>query len=161
MSLSCSVAQLYPTIPNSMNCNMPGLPVVHHLPELALTHVHIVGDAVQPSQPLSSPSPPAFNLSESFPMSEFFVSGGQRIGTSDSASVLLMNTQGGFSLEFPGYTPLSKGLSRFFSSCGHTRVLPAQQMFKKHLLGARLDERLRTQVSNAGLVLEKVLIEGK
>ena len=116
MSLSCSVAQLYPTIPNPMYCNMPGLPVVHHLPELALTHVHRVGDEVQPSQPLSSPSPPAFNLSESFPMSQLFVSGGQCIGTSDSASVLLMNTQGGFSLEFTGYTPLSKGLSRVFSS---------------------------------------------
>ena len=46
-------------------------------------------------------------------------------------------------------------------SCGHTRVLPAQQMFKKHLLGARLDERLRTQVSNAGPVLEKQLKGGR
>ena len=45
-----------------MDCSMPGLPVHHQLPELAQTHVHWVGDAIQPSQPLSSPSPPAFNL---------------------------------------------------------------------------------------------------
>ena len=45
-----------------MDCNMPGLPVHHQLSELTQTHVHRVGDAVQPSYPLSSPSPPAFNL---------------------------------------------------------------------------------------------------
>ena len=43
---------------------LPGLPVHHQLPELAQTHVHRVGDAIQPSHPLSSPSPPAFNLSQ-------------------------------------------------------------------------------------------------
>ena len=47
-----------------MDCTMPVLPVLHHLPELAQTHVHQVGDAIQPSCPLSSPSPPAFNLSQ-------------------------------------------------------------------------------------------------
>ena len=49
---------------NPMNCSMPGFPVHHQLPELAQTHVHPVGDAIQPSHPLSSPSPPAFNLSQ-------------------------------------------------------------------------------------------------
>ena len=44
--------------------NMPGFPVHHQLPELAQTHVHHVGDAIQPSHPLSSPSPPAFNFSQ-------------------------------------------------------------------------------------------------
>ena len=48
---------------NPMNYSMPGLPVHHQLPELTQTHVHRVGDAIQPSHPLSSPSPPAFNLS--------------------------------------------------------------------------------------------------
>ena len=43
---------------------MPGLPVHHQLPELTQTHVHGVGDAIQPSHPLKSPSPPAFNLSQ-------------------------------------------------------------------------------------------------
>ena len=47
-----------------MNCSMPGLPVHHQLPESTQTHVHQVGDAIQPSHPLSSPSPPALNLSQ-------------------------------------------------------------------------------------------------
>ena len=48
-----------------MNCSTPGLPVYHQLPEFTQTHVHWVGDAIQPSQPLSSHSPPALNLSNS------------------------------------------------------------------------------------------------
>ena len=59
-----SVAQLCLTLCDPMDCNMPGFPVHHQLPELAHTHVHRVGDAIQPSHPLSSPSPPAFNLSK-------------------------------------------------------------------------------------------------
>ena len=47
-----------------MDCSTPGLPVHHQLPELAQTHVHRVGDAIQPSQTLLSPSPPALNLSQ-------------------------------------------------------------------------------------------------
>jgi len=47
-----------------MDCSTPGFRVHHQLPELAQTHVHRVGDAIQPSHPLSSPSPPAFNLSQ-------------------------------------------------------------------------------------------------
>ena len=47
---------------NPMDCGMPGFPVYQQLSELAQTHVHRVGDAIQPSHPLSSPSPPAFNL---------------------------------------------------------------------------------------------------
>ena len=47
-----------------MNCSMPGLPVHHQLLESTQTHVHCVGDAIQPSYPLSSPSPPALNLSQ-------------------------------------------------------------------------------------------------
>ena len=47
-----------------MDCSMPGFPVCHQLPELAQTHVHRVSDAIQPSHPLSSTSPPAFNLSQ-------------------------------------------------------------------------------------------------
>ena len=47
-----------------MDYSTPGLPILHHLPEFAQTHVHRVGDAIQPSHPLSSPSPPALNLSQ-------------------------------------------------------------------------------------------------
>ena len=66
------------------------IPVHHQFPEITQTHVHRVGDAIQPSHPLSFPSPPAFNLSQpgSFQMSQFFASGGQSIGVSASASVL-------------------------------------------------------------------------
>ena len=59
-----SVAQSCLTVCNPTDCSVPGFPVHHQLPELAQTHVHRVGDAVQPSHPLSSPSPPAFNLSQ-------------------------------------------------------------------------------------------------
>ena len=58
------VAQSCPTICNPMDCGMPGFPVHHQLPELAHAHFHQVGDAIQPSYPLSSPSPPAFNVSQ-------------------------------------------------------------------------------------------------
>ena len=59
----CSVAQSCPTLCKPVDCGTPGSPVLHHLPELDQTHVHWVGDAAQPSHPLSSPSPPAFDLS--------------------------------------------------------------------------------------------------
>ena len=62
--LFSSVAQSCPAICDPMDCSMPGLPVQHQLPELAQTHVYRVGDAIQPSHPLSSPFPPAFNLSQ-------------------------------------------------------------------------------------------------
>ena len=61
---SCSVAQSCPTLCDPMDCSTPGLPVHHQLPELAQTHIHWVGDAIQPSHPLLSPSPPALNLSQ-------------------------------------------------------------------------------------------------
>ena len=59
-----SVVQLCPTLCDPMDCNTSGFPVHHQLLKLAQTHVHQVSDAVQPSHPLSSPSPPAFNLSQ-------------------------------------------------------------------------------------------------
>ena len=59
-----SVAQSCPTLCDPMGCSTPGFPVHHQLPELAQTHVHRVGDAIQPSYPLSSPFPSAFSLSQ-------------------------------------------------------------------------------------------------
>ena len=59
-----SVAQSCPTLCDPMNHSMPGLPVHHQLPEFTQTHVHQVGDVIQLSHPLSSASPPAFNLSQ-------------------------------------------------------------------------------------------------
>ena len=67
---------------------MPGFPVRHQLSELAQTHVRQVGDAIQPSHLLLSPSPPDFSLSQHqglFPMSQLFASGGQSIGDLASA----------------------------------------------------------------------------
>ena len=97
-----------------MDCNTPGFPVLHCLLEFTQTHVHWVGDAIQPHCPLPSPSPSAFSLSQyqSFLMSRLFASGGQNITTSSSASVLPMNVQGWFSLELTGLISLqSKGIS--------------------------------------------------
>ena len=59
-----SVTQSCPTLCDTVNRSMAGFPVHHQLPELAQTHVHRVGDAIQPSHPLSYPSPLAFNLSQ-------------------------------------------------------------------------------------------------
>ena len=59
-----SVAQSCPTLCDPMNCSTPGLPVHHQLLEFTQTHVHRVGDAIQPSHPLLSPSPPASNPSQ-------------------------------------------------------------------------------------------------
>ena len=76
-----SVAQSCPTLCDPMDCSTPGFPVHHQLPELAQTHVHRVSDAIQPSHPLSSPSPPppSFPASGSFSVSQFFASAGQSI----------------------------------------------------------------------------------
>ena len=87
-------------------------------PESTQTHVHWVGDAIQPSHPLSSPSP-AFNLSQhqALLMSQLSVSGGQSIGISTSTSVLPMNTQDWSPLGWTGWIFLqSKGLSIVFSN---------------------------------------------
>ena len=104
-----------------MDCSTPGFPDHHQLPELAQTHVHWVGDAIQPSHPLSSPSPPAFNLSQHQGLfhesPECFTSGSQSIGASASASVLPMNTQDWSLLGWTGWISMqSKGLSRVFSN---------------------------------------------
>ena len=114
-----SVAQLCPTLCDPMNCSTPGLPVHHQLLEFTRTHVHRVGDAIQSSHPLSSPSPPAPNPSqhESFPMSQLFASGGQSTGVSALASFFPKNMQGLSPSEWTGWISLqSKGLSRVFSN---------------------------------------------
>ena len=108
-SCCCSVAQSCPTLCDPMDCSTPGFPVLHHLPELAQTHVHWVGDAIQPS--LSSSLIPfsclqSFSASGSFLMSQFFASGGQSTGASALASVLSMNIQDWFPLGLIGVISL-------------------------------------------------------
>ena len=115
----CSVAKSCLILCDPKNCSTPGFPVLHHLPEFAQTHVHWVSDAIQPSHLLSPLFPSclqSFPASGSFPMSQLFSSGGQSIGASASASVLLLNIQDWFPLGLTGLILLSKGLSRVFSS---------------------------------------------
>ena len=114
-----SVTQLCPTLCDPMNHSTPGLPVHHQLPEFTQTHVHQVGDTIQPSHPLISFSscPQSLPASGSFPMSQLFTWGGQSIGVSASVSVLPMNTQDWSPLGWTGWISLqSKGLSRVFSN---------------------------------------------
>jgi len=118
------VTQSCPTLCNPMDCSSPGFPVHHQLPELTQTHVHWVSDAIQPSHPLSSPSPPAFILllPSTFPSIRVF----------SNESVLLMRWPKYWSFSF-GISPSneysglisfktvlislqSKGLSRVFSN---------------------------------------------
>ena len=90
-----SVNELCPTLCDPMDCSTPGFPVHHQLPELTQTHVHCIGDAIQPSHPIIPLSSclQSFQASRSFQMSQFFTSGGQIIRVSASASVLPMNIQ--------------------------------------------------------------------
>ena len=60
----CSIAKSCLSLCDPMDCSTPGFPVLHYLLEFTQTHVHGVGDAVQPSHPLSSPSPPALSPSQ-------------------------------------------------------------------------------------------------
>ena len=117
-----SVAQSFPNLrPHELQHARPPCPTPTS--EFTQTHVHWVSDAIQPSHPLSSPSPPAlksFPASGSFLMSQLFTSGGQSIGVLDSTSVLPMNIQDWFPLELTGWISLqSKGVLRVLSS---TRV---------------------------------------
>ena len=114
-----SVTQSCPTLCDPMNCSTPGLPVHYHLPEFTQTHVHRVGDAIQPSHPLvpfssCSQSLPA---SESSSKSQLFKWGGQSTGVSALASFLPRNTQDWSPLGWSDWISLqSKGRSRVFSN---------------------------------------------
>ena len=117
-----------------MNHSMPGFLVHHQLPEFTQTHVHWIGDAIQLSHPLSSPSLTALNLSQNqglFQISQLFASGVQSIGVSASTSVLPMNTQDWSPLGWTGWTSVkSKGLSRVFSN---TTILQCSAFFTVQL----------------------------
>ena len=111
----CSVAQPYPTLCDPMDCSTPGFPILHHLPELAQTHVHWVGDAIQPSHPLLAPSTPALNFSQHQGLFQW-VSYSHQVATG-LASALPMNIQASFPMGLTGLISLqSKELSRVFSN---------------------------------------------
>ena len=100
-------------------CPSPAHPVHHQLLDFTQTRVHRAGDAIQPSHPLSSPSPPAPNPSQHQGLFQWVNSawGSQSIGVSASESVLPVNSQDWFPLGWTGWISLqSKGLSRVFSN---------------------------------------------
>ena len=115
-----SVAQSCPTLCDPIDCSMPGFPVHHQFPELTQTHVHQVGDAIQPSYPLSPPSSPALNLSHHQGLFQWVSSLHQVakvLEVSTSASLLPTNTQDWSPLRWTGWMSLqAKGLSRVFSN---------------------------------------------
>ena len=119
----CLVAQSSLTLDDPMNCSIPGVPVLHYVREFAQIHIHWIGDAIQPSYPLSSPPPPAFNLSQHQGLFQWVSSSHQVtkvLGISASASVPSMtipvNIHDWFPLGLTGLISLkSKGLSRVFS----------------------------------------------
>ena len=94
-----SVTQSYPILCNPMDCSTPVSSVHHQIPEFTQTHVHWVGDAIQPSHPLSSPSPPAFNHSQHqglFKWVSSLLQVAKVLGGSALASVLPINIQDWF-----------------------------------------------------------------
>ena len=128
-----SVAKSCPILCNPMNHSTPGLPVHHQLLESTQTHVHWVSDAIPPSHPLSSPSPPAFNLA--YHQSLF-----QWVSSSHQVAKVLefqlqhqsfpMNSQDWFSLGWTGWISLqSKRLPRAFSST----IVQKHQFFSAQL----------------------------
>ena len=114
-----SVTQSCLTLCNPMNHSMPGLPVHHQLQEFTQTHIHWVGDDIQPSHPVVpfSSCPQSLPASESFPVSQLFTWGGQNTGVSALASFFPKNTWDWSPLDCTGWISLqSKGLSRVFSN---------------------------------------------
>ena len=115
-----SVAQSCPTLCDPVNRSTPGLPVHHQLPQFTQTYAHWVRDAIQPSHPLSSPSPPAFNFSQHQGLFKWVSSLHQVakvLRVSALASVLPKNTQDWSPLEWTGWISLqSKGLLQCHSS---------------------------------------------
>ena len=113
-----SVTQSCPTLCNPMDYSMLVFPVHQQLLELTQIHVHPVSNStISPSVIPFSSCPKSFTAPGSFPMSQFFTSGGQNIKISASTSVLLMTIQDWFPLEWIGWISLlSKGLSRVFSN---------------------------------------------
>ena len=125
---SLSRVQLF----DPMNRSTPGLLVHHQLPESTQTHVHWVGDAIRPSHPLSSPSPPPLNLSQHQCLFKWVSSSHQvaKVLVSASISVLPMNTQDWSPLGCTGWISLqSKGLLRVFSNT----TIQKHQFFCAHL----------------------------
>ena len=119
VKICSSVARLCLTLSDPTDCSTPHFPVLYHVPELAQSYVHWVGDAIQPSHPLLSPLflPSIFPSIRVFSKSRLFASGGQSVGASASASVLPKSFHGWFPLGLTGLiSGQLKGLSKVFSN---------------------------------------------
>ena len=109
MVCCCSVAQSCLTLHDPLDHSTPGFPMLHHLSEFAQTHVHWVTDVIQPSHPLSCPSPPAFNLSQHQDLFQWVSSSHQVAKILElwlQASVFPMDIQGWFPLGLTGLISL-------------------------------------------------------
>ena len=117
-----SVTQSCLILCDPMDCSTPGLPVHHQLPEFTQTHVHWVGDAIQPFHPLSSPSPAPFNLSQHQGLFKWASSSHQVAKVlklcKASASALSMNIQNRFPLGWTGW------ISLLFKKCQESSPTP-------------------------------------
>ena len=110
-----------------MDCSMPGFPVLHYLPELAQTHVHWISDAIQPSHVLSSPSPPAFNLSQHQGLFQWVISSHQGFPCGSAGKESSCNAGDLVSIpglgrspgEGKGYTLQYSGLENSMDCVGH------------------------------------------
>ena len=132
----CSVTKLCPTLCDPMDYSTPGFPDLHHLPELAQICVHWVGDAIQPSHPLTrfSSCPQSFPASRSFPESRLLASGGQSIGASASVSVLAMNIQSWFPLGLTGLISMQAVQGTLKSLLWHHNLNQVGEIINKHSL---------------------------
>ena len=145
-----SVALSCLTLCDPMNCSMSGFPV-HHLPKFAQTHVHYVGDAIQPSHPLPPLSPPALSLLQHqfFPLSQLFTSDNQSTGDSASVSVFSKNTQGWFPL---GRTGLISLMSKeLFKSLLQHHSLKASVLWPSAFFMIQLSHPYMTTGKNVAL----------
>ena len=133
-----------------MDCSMPGLPVIHHLPESAQVHVHYIGDAIQPSHPLMSSSPPALNLSQHDGIFKWVICFHQmtKILELQLQHVLLVNIQCWFPLRLTVLISLLfNGLSGVFSS---TTVLKAYgEQCWIHDLRRRFSVKISTRLDHS------------
>ena len=128
----CSVTKSYQTLCEPMDYRTPSFPVLHYLLEFVQTHVHWVSDAIQPSHPLSSPSPPALRLSQHQGLFQWVSPLHQeaKVLELQHQSILPMNIQGWFPLGLTGLiSSQSRGLSRAFSNTTNWR----NQVLKSYL----------------------------
>ena len=122
-----------------MDCSTPGLSVPRHLPKFAQVHIRCIGDAVQPSHPLTTSSPSALNLFQhrSFPVGCLFASDDQNTGVSASASILPINIQGWSLLRLAGLidNPYPIIVQTIFITLKSFLVLLPFQLHSLHLVG--------------------------